>query len=354
MVTGPWPAARARRFLLACCATSILLASAAVSAQAAQIEAPSHSLQVWNLNTHGMDTATVAATGRTNYRQFVSYITDPARVAYYPDIVTLQEAGTASLGLASCHQFEADLQARTGLDYYCVETTDSGGAAVVYNTTRLSRQSANGGKVRLYKIDGVGNCNLSDWYSSTLRLKDDVDPTKFVNVESVHLPTANYPANASGDSSYWATDCAWNNMKLTSPGVTGLGSAAMNIMAGDWNHADANATDSFNTFGSWECWYSAVNTPDLGGCLNDSWGFKDAMYRQCIQPTAANTYLCLHIYHKSYGNTRIDFLFAKAYAVSNQVTVGYPEAYASAGSPAGAPTQYSDHRGQGSLVKYYP
>lgn len=351
MTRGP------RRSLLALCAASMLLALGAASAQAAQVEAPSNQLQVWNLNTHGMDTATVAGSGRTNYRYFLDYITDSTRVAYYPDILTLQEAGTASLGLRSCHDVENYLQTRTGRDYYCVETTRDGGAAIVYNTDRLSRQS-DGQSVQIYKIDqtgaDAGGCDLSNWYTGTLRLKDDVNTTKYVNVESVHLPTDNYPADSQ---SGWATDCAWNNMQITSPAVTGLGSASMQVMAGDWNHTDANATGTNNnTFGSWECWYQAVNTPDLNGCLNDSWGWKDAMYRACLSSTDAATYSCLHTYawtRHGTNNVRIDFLFAKAYAIANQQTVAYAFAYAAAGSPAGAPQEYSDHQGMGALLKYY-
>ena len=43
------------------------------------------------------------------------------------------------------------------------------------------------------------------------------------------------------------------------------------------------------------------------------------------------------------AHNRIDFLFAKAYAIYNQVTVSWSDAYASAGSLPG-PNQYSDHR----------
>ncbi|MFL6140131.1 MAG: hypothetical protein ACJ74O_20345 [Frankiaceae bacterium] len=100
-----------------------------------QAQAPSDRLQVWNLNTHGMATDPAGCTNDspcTDYREFVDYITDPTRVAYVPDIVTLQEAGTSTTGVQtpSCHGFENALEARTGLDYYCYETTQTGGAAV--------------------------------------------------------------------------------------------------------------------------------------------------------------------------------------------------------------------------------
>lgn len=360
MVSGHWPAARAARFLLSLCAALALLASGAASANAAQVEAPSWGLQVWNLNTHQMQTGGAGET--TDYRQFLDYITDPTRVAYYPDVLTLQEVGTQVNGkdLAHCTAIEAYLEWRTPLNYYCVENGQGGGPAIVYNTNRLSRQSDTGGNVHVYKIrqvnapDGsyhAGDCDLegSSWWTKTLRLKDDVNTTKYTNVEAVHLPTDNYPAD---DLTGWATDCAWNNMKLTSPGVTNLGSASMQIMAGDWNHSDAYATDNYLTFQDWGCWFEAVNTPDMGGCLGDAWGWKDAMYRYCVTTTTA-VYSCLRANFWTVGSgARIDFLFAKAYAVHNQVTVPWNLAYQAAVDKNG-PQQYSDHRGQGALVKYY-
>jgi hypothetical protein len=344
MVTGGLARASARRLMLAFFAALMLMASGAAAARAAQTEAPSDRLQVWNLNTHGMDTGSgpppEGSDGvRTNYRIFVDYITG-ANVPYYPDIVTLQEAGTQTpVHLASCHQFEADLEARTGLNYYCVETTLQGGAAIVYNANRLTRLT-NGTNVQLRKVDGAGNCPMSSWYAMTLRLRDDLDATKeFINVGSVHLPTA----EVNG------TDCAWDNMKIASPAVTGLGSASMQIMAGDSNHPDATATNNNNTFSFWECWYQGVNT-DLTNCGGQNFGWKDPMYRACmaVATTEADRYTCLHLYswtYKTYGTAphdRRDFLFAKAYAIYNQITY----------EPWPNP-QYSDHRGQGALLKYY-
>jgi hypothetical protein len=346
MVTGGLARPSARRLMLAFFAALMLVAIGAGAARAAQTEAPSDRLQVWNLNTHGMDTGSgpppPGSDGvRTNYRLFLDYITGPNQ-AYYPDVVTLQEAGTASIPLPSCHQAEADLEARTGRNYYCVETTLTGGAAIVYNVDRLSRQT-NGQSVQIRKVDGAGNCPLSSWYASTLRLKDDVSG-KFVNVGSFHLPTAG-PGTGQ--------DCAWDNMKIISPAVTGLGSASMNIMAGDSNHPDATATNNNNTFSFWECWYQGVNTSDdhPTTCGGQNFGWKDPPYRACaaVAATEADRYTCLHLYswtYKTYGTDpkdRRDFLFAKGYALYNQITVDlYPN-----------PTKYSDHRGQGVLVKYY-
>jgi hypothetical protein len=351
MVTGPRARPSARHFILALFAALMLLACGAAAARAAQTEAPVDRLQVWNLNTHGMDTGSGPPPNgspdpRTDYRQFINWITDPAHVAYYPDIVTLQEAGTQITGVhtASCHQFETDLEARTGHDYNCVETTQRGGAAIVYSTPRLTRLT-NGASVQLVEVKttqpGAGTCNPSSWYASTLRLRDNLDTSKLINAESGHLPTANY-----NDGSGNIKDCAWDNMKIMSPAVTNLGTSAMQIMAGDWNHPDATATNSNNTFSFWECWYQGVNT-DLTVCGGQNFGWKDVMYRQCmaIVATEADRYSCMHIYHWTFGTSthdRRDFLFTKTFAIYNQATVDvWPN------------PPYSDHRGQGALLKYY-
>jgi endonuclease/exonuclease/phosphatase family metal-dependent hydrolase len=304
-----------------------------------QAQAPADRLQVWNLNTHGMATAPAG----TDYREFVYYVTDPARVAYLPDIVTLQEAGTNITGLQtpSCHNFEYALEARTGLDYFCYETTQRGGAAVVYRTGRLSYVGGTLRSVRLKERATQGApCGLSSWYALVLRFKDDLNAGKYANVASVHLPYS--PDNSDAD-------CAWENMKTIDSVVDGLGSASMRVMAGDWNHADGVLDSSGQV--DWECWYSGTNV-DLGLCGNQNLGWKDAMYRACnLTGTAA--YNCMRTYHWTKSGGRIDFLFAKTYAIYNQITVDYGLAYQSAGSPAGWPSQYSDHRGQGALLRYY-
>ncbi len=53
------------------------------------------------------------------------------------------------------------------------------------------------------------------------------------------------------------------------------------------------------------------------------------------------------------GSSRIDFFFAKTYAIYNQVTVDHGLAYQSSGSPSGWPARYSDHRGQDAELRYY-
>lgn len=321
-----------------------LVSAVPATAATGQAQAPLDRLQVWNLNTHGMDTGS-----QTDYRQFIDYITDPARVAYVPDIVTLQEAGTNISGLqtASCQQFVSNVEARTGLDYNCYETTERGGAAVVYRTGRLSYVGGTRQSVRLLEVDpNTGACNPSSWYALVLRLTDDKVANHFINVASVHLPTRDY-STTSGN----VNDCAWDNMKIVSPAVTGLGSASMQIMAGDWNHQDATVNSS-GQFSFWECEYAGTNV-DVGTCGGQNLGWKDAMYRACGL-TGAAAYDCLHASHWTHGSAhaRIDFLFAKTYAIYNQVTVDWAAAYASAGSPPGVST-YSDHRGQGALLRYY-
>jgi len=200
--------------------------------------------------------------------------------------------------------------------------------------------------VRLYEVSTDSTtCNLSSWYAMVLRLTDDLNANHFINVASVHLPTRDYTTGGN------AKDCAWDNMKLLNPVIDGLGSASMRIMAGDWNHADATV-DSSGNFSFWECEYAGTNV-DVGTCGGQNLGWKDAMYRACGL-TGAAAYNCLHTNHWTHGSShaRIDFLFATAYAIYNQVTVDWAAAYASAGSPPGVNT-YSDHRGQGALLRYY-
>src|SRR3954453_2254711 len=173
---------RARVILSACLGSACialvgsLAAASPATAATGQAQAPTDRLQVWNLNTHGMDTGTA-----TDYRQFVDYITDPARVAYVPDIVTLQEAGTNITGLqtASCQQFVSNVEARTGLDYNCYETTERGGAAVVYRTGRLSYVGGTRRSVQLLEVNSSGACNPSSWYALVLQLTDDKNANHF-------------------------------------------------------------------------------------------------------------------------------------------------------------------------------
>jgi hypothetical protein len=333
-----------------------LLVPALPAAAVGQQQSPTDRLQVWNLNTHGMSTGKPNSDGTktTDYRQFIDYITDPTRVTYLPDIVTLQEAGTA--GEPSCQQFVTDLQnSAGGLDYNCYETTLQGGAAIVYRTGRLSYVGGTRQSIQLKEIDSNGNCYPSSWYALILRLTDDRNANHFINVASVHLPTANYDPGTGN-----LADCAWDNMKIVSPAVTGLGSASMQIMAGDWNHTDAT-TDANGNYSFWECAYKGVNV-DLTSCGGQNFGWKDAMYRACI--SQSDVFTCTRTNYWTRNSKwpsppqlanleRIDFLFVKTYAIYSQVTVDWDAAYAVAGSPAGEQSRYSDHRGQGALLRYY-
>src|SRR3954462_5856898 len=108
MVTAGWARARARRFVVALVVALTLMAIGAGAAQAGQVETSAGQLQVWNVNTAGMDTGSI-----TDYRQFVAYITNSFYAPYYPDIVTIQESGSPA-SRANCTQFESELGARTG------------------------------------------------------------------------------------------------------------------------------------------------------------------------------------------------------------------------------------------------
>lgn len=320
----------------------------AESAQTAgQTPGPADRLQVWNLNAHHMrtDRAGCSPAPCTDYREFVYYITDPARAAFVPDLVTLQEAGTnlPDVTAPSCREFEFALEGRTGLDYFCYETTERGGAAIVYRTGRLSYVGGTSRTVQLKQRSTPGGaCNPSSWYALVQRFKDDLNPGKYANVASVHLPYSPGTPDA---------DCAWENMKTISSVVDSLGSASIRVMAGDWNHGDG-ILDSSGAV-NWECWYEGTNV-DLGTCgtTSPNLGWKDAMYRGCGL-TGAAAYRCLRAGHWTKGSERIDFLFAKAYAIYNQVTVDYGLAYRSVPDPTGWPSQYSDHRGQGAQLRYY-
>ncbi|GAA2488699.1 hypothetical protein GCM10010406_26070 [Streptomyces thermolineatus] len=328
-------------------ALGIVTVHAGTAYAAGQTGAPTDRLQVWNLNTHHMrtDSSSCGTSPCTDYREFIAYITDPARVAYVPDIVTLQEAGTASLGVPSCQQFVTDLQNSTGgLDYHCYETAETGGSAIAYRTGRLSYVGGTMQEVQLKtRANADADCTtLSNWYALVLRLKDDLDTSKFINVASVHLPVV--ADNASNPDA----DCAWENTKSISSAVQGLGSASMQIMAGDWNHLDGTLNSSGQV--AWECWYKGTNVDYPGTCGTTvaNLGWKDAMYRAC-----GGDYNCLDANHWTHASTRIDFLFVKTYAVYNQVTVDYALARQSAGGAGTLAPQYSDHRGQGALLRYY-
>jgi hypothetical protein len=346
-----WSLRDLRAFVVAALMLTLGVVSVSTgSAHAAtgQAQTPTDRLQVWNLNTHRMTTDPEGCPTEapcTDYRELVYYITDPTRTAYVPDIVTLQEAGTdiTNLHIPSCHNFEYALEARTGLDYYCYETTQRGGAAIVYRTGRLLYVGGTLRSVRLEERATQGaSCSLSSWYALVQRFQDALNTSKYVNVASVHLPYS--PDNSDAD-------CAWENMKTVSSVVDSLGSASMRLMAGDWNHTDGILNSSGQV--NWECWYLGTNV-DLGTCGSTSpnLGWKDAMYRACnLTGTAA--YNCMNAYHWTKSHTRIDYLFAKTYAIYNQVTVDYGLAYQSAGSTSGWARQYSDHRGQGALLRYY-
>lgn len=340
----------ARRFILAISAALLLLATGAASAHAALVGSPPDRLQVWNYNTHRMDKAGIPDPDpndplRTDYRVFLDRITNPSQVPYYPDIITLQEAGTntPNLQTATCHDLEHELEVRTyPQDYNCFETTETGGAAVVYRTARLQLDGAPVKKQMLSRPDPTQPCAPGGWYAAPVRLQDTGNG-KHVNVAAVHL--------ANGGN-----DCAWDNVQsLTTrlgsdTNAGGLGSNSMQIMAGDWNHADATATNSNNTFSAWYCWYLGAHV-DGTNCNGVNLGWKDPMFRQCKDlglTTDADKYSCLHIYHWTWTfgqnvHDRRDFLFTKTYAIANQVTIdSYPN-----------PTQFSDHRAQGALLTYY-
>lgn len=318
-------------FGLGCVASVALPASTLAVTHAAetQVEAPSNRLQVWNLNTHHMQSG--EEPGQTDYRKFIAYITDPTKVAYYPDIVTIQEAGRG--GVPGCADFAAELRGATSQDYACQGADTWGGSAVVYSTSRLTVGATT--TVTL-KEEVNGSCVFTDWKAQLIKVGDRLSG-KSASVGSVHLPYQSGVPDA---------DCAWANTKLLNGYLTGdtYGSADMKIMAGDWNRRDRPKSDD-----GWNCWYRGTNAA-LGTCGSSvgNLKWKDAVYNWC-KKRDLEILKCLrgnwtHDVDREDGEvgSRIDFLFAKAYAVNNTKTVTYKAA-----------GEYSDHRGLGSLLTYY-
>jgi hypothetical protein len=355
----------ARSFALALLVAVGFLAGGAAVASAAQLTTPSNQLQVWNVNTAGMHTGN--GSPATDYRKFVAFITDPARVTYMPDIVTIQEAGVVAKGEASCTAYAGALQTATNHSYYCVETTRTGGAAVVFRNDRLVRETVSapaGTDIRNGKwvqekerTQAGGTCQVGNWYAMAVRLKDS-QSLKHVNVASFHLPTG---ANTDAD-------CAWENMQtLDNELGAAAPSADMRVMAGDANHSDATTDSTNNTFFDWEYWYkhTNINTAPSSPCGAPDLCWKDVIYRKWLNAgptlTFPQIYGYMHAYEWTYVQTgtyaaptktdRRDYIFAKAFsfafdAPNQPQTVRWEDA-------GGTAVPYSDHRGLGALMTYY-
>jgi exonuclease III len=358
---------RARHFVLSLSAALLVLAGGASAAGAAQVESPSNQLQVWNLNTHGMDTGLGSPPNnspddRTDYRDFVSYIVNPNRASFFPDVITLQETGTNAGGkhTTTCNEFAWLVHAGTNRAYQCQETTQVGGTAIVYRADRLTLLAVNK-DVHLKTVathddlqNGIhaGDCLPGNWYALVMLFQDQRDTSKYLAVASVHLPTTDY-TNASGTT----LDCSWENTQTVNSAVNNP-AVKMQIMAGDWNHRDATVSGSTNqNFLGWRCTYAGTNAL-VGTCGGQNLGWRDGIYDICRGATDAATYSCLHTAHGTFAdngidnNKRIDFMFAKASAIFNPRTVFWSDADADGGGAA--PHHYSDHRGQGALVQYNP
>src|SRR4051794_19356373 len=202
---------RARRLILTIAMALLALAAVASTATAAQVESPTSQLQVWNVNTHGMDTGigsppNNSTDDRTDYRDFVTYITNSGRASFFPDVITLQETGTnittPSVHTTTCNEFAYLVFARTGRGYLCDETTKRGGAAIVYRADRLQLLAVNK-NVQLYTVgtkndpstgEVAGQCKLRDYYAMVMLFQDKKNPSKYMTVESVHLPKEQYGA----------------------------------------------------------------------------------------------------------------------------------------------------------------
>lgn len=309
-------------------------------------------LLIYNLNTKHLSSPGTSNSEGTDYKDFVYYMSHASRPRL-PDIVVLQEVNTP--GYPSCATFVSFLEGVTGANYACRYTSAQGGAAVVYRVARLSYQTET--MWTLYKMNPTTGVCARDtssplWTGLAVRLKDDVNG-KYVNVASVHTPTDDAPGSSNGVGD----DCIWTNLKEFNAKLNGLGSAHMKILAGDFNHRDALVTTSGHQY--FECMYKGTNA-DLSDCGGTNLQFKDPMYRACAASNTTESAIsnCLTTNHWTMAksgdvNRRIDFLFVKAYSLTNQYTVSYDDADVARGQLASDAINYSDHRGQMVLADYY-
>jgi hypothetical protein len=323
----------------------ILVAIAAEAASAAQTTSPSNQVQVWNVNTAGMSLGPT-----TDYRNFVAYILNSARTPYFPDIITLQEAGYAAKDRASCTEFVGLIAYVSHHSYDCRETGMQGGDAVVYRTDRFTLDATPVPVVEKIRTVAGGPCNDSPtWRSIAIRLRDTNG--KRVSVGSFHFPTL----------SNTDADCAWDNMQGINNALT---AADIKIAAGDTNHADAITSDTnHNNYSSWEYWYLHSNLR-ISSCVAPDLCFKDVMYQKAANAlgTTANpsVYSYMHTNEWSWSHVglvespsnsdRRDYIWVKPQAVPvsfTSPTEPRTPRWADAGS-----VPYSDHRGQGALLTY--
>lgn len=308
-------------------------------------------LLIYNLNTKHLSSPGTSNDEGTDYKDFVYYMSHGSRPRL-PDLIILQEAN--SPGYPSCASFVSFLESMTGANYACRYTNAQGGAAVVYRVARLSYQTETTWTLyRMSSTTGVCARDTSNplWTGLAVRLKDDVNG-KYVNVAAVHTPTSDAPGSTDGVGD----DCIWTNLKEFNAKLNGLGSAHMKVLAGDFNHRDAYVTSAGHQY--FECMYKGTNV-DLGGCGGTNLQFKDPMYRACAATSSTESAIssCLTANHwtTAHGaiDWRIDFLFVKAYSLTDQYTVKFDDADVARGQLASDAVNYSDHRGQMVLADYY-
>jgi hypothetical protein len=351
MVAAGYLRVRAHAFAWALCAALIFMACVAEVARAGQITAGPSRVQVWNINTKGMS---IGAPDPTDYRNFVAYIIDPARVPYIPDIITLQEAGYAAKDRASCHEFAGLIAYVSHVPYDCRESQQQGGAGVVFRTDRFALDTYTDGNVTEQIRPAGGACNDSPtWRAFAVRLRETNG--KHVSVASFHFPKAD---NLDAD-------CAWENMKKLNSKLASL-PTDMQIAAGDANHADAITAANSNHAGysDWEYWYRHSNLR-ISSCTSPDLCFKDVMYQKWANafPTAGASSLFGYMHqnewswsHSGYTDTpadseRWDYIWAKPQAVAVAFDAASQPRTAPWGVAAGM-VPYSDHRGQGALLAY--
>lgn len=305
-------------------ARSLLLPIATAAAVIPAAPAAAGTLQVWNLNTHKMQTCgDRCGADETDYSTFIERVAGAGKRA--PDVITLQEV--ASKGSKPCGEFVRRLERRAGRHHYtCLAAKTQGGAAIVYRSGRDGLRPRGGKRLIGLRINKQGtsceNTSGKGYHALAQRfVARSTNAT--IDVASVHLPVNN---NAD------VRDCTWQNSKRVTRALRG----AVRIMAGDWNLPDAETGAA-----DWNCWYKGTNAALSSQQCGPSLGWRDVIFDAC--DGARDCLQSQHWSHPKKGTDelkRIDFLFARGASSANAVTV-----------PFGTP-RYSDHRGQGALLRY--
>jgi hypothetical protein len=246
--------------------------------------------------------------------------------AYVPDIVATTEVtgdnntyhDTLALWLsASC-----------GHNYGSVGGSFSGGAAIIYRTDRLQYISHQVNCMYDANTQIASPCAVHKTLSARFRDKAD---NRYVNFSAVHLPNVSVGDGQYGQPSYW-------NVKRADDLTTGLGGAALHVVAGDFNVSDKDyATNQLKP------WYWDQLM---------SWGWFDATRQACfLYYGSGGVESCISNNNWTHGGApkRIDFIFSKGNVSSNYPWhTTLPFEWAKAVSFM----DYSDHKAIGTVLVF--